>query len=51
MMDALKIMEAKSVNKAKIDWNAVQQKTLSSVIESKTISAKTNLFDPFAPIR
>lgn len=37
LMDALKIMQAKSVNKAKIDWNAVQQKALSDVIKAKTI--------------
>ena len=37
LMDALKIMQTKSVNKAKIDWNAVQRKALSGVIKAKNI--------------
>lgn len=37
LMDALKIMQAKSVNKAKIDWNSVRLKALNSAVNAKTI--------------
>ncbi|WP_316757479.1 S41 family peptidase [Pedobacter aquatilis] len=37
LMDALKIMQEKSVNKAKIDWNAVQHKALTGITGAKTL--------------
>jgi len=37
LINALKIMQTKSVNKAKIDWNSVQLKALNSAKNAKTI--------------
>ncbi len=37
LVNALKIMQTKSVNKAKIDWNSVQLKALNSAKNARTI--------------
>ncbi|RZJ63281.1 MAG: hypothetical protein EOO47_28700, partial [Flavobacterium sp.] len=37
LLDALKIMQAKSVNKARINWNSVELKALNSAVNAKNI--------------
>jgi len=37
LLDALKIMQAKSVNKARINWNSVQLKALNSAVNAKNV--------------